>query len=286
MSAAKQQPFLDELQTSDETSPKLDSEPVFISMISAIEELLSKQGPEQGLQLEDTTPICNLHKNRITTSISVESHRPVDEIPLFTIPNDGTPIKIQLESFFIRNPIDNCGTKYGHFFTDSTRKKHFCCEKQNERLEGSSCLGLIGRPYIEARMIVSDGKRQIHIIFDLEIENLSKRHDFTDTIQEYKGLRREIYVEIHDSTCGLPQISLVSFLPTLFETPDEIGRICVWISYNTQLHNSSVIAECSHVAFDVNYMCCMSGISTFPIPRGIILSNDEDFPIPINPQDE
>jgi hypothetical protein len=280
MNAAKQQTFLDELQTSDETSPKLDSEPVFISMISEIEELLSKQGR----QLMDDQSIYNLSGSRLATGISVESHRPVDEIPLFTIPNDGTPIKILLESFFIRNPNDKCVTNYGHSFTDSTGKEHLCCEQQNGILGGSSCLGLIGRPYIEARMIYSDdGTRQIHIIFDLEIENLSKRHDFTDTIQGYKGLRREIYVEIHDSTCGLPQISLVSFLPTVLENSDEIGRICVWISYNTQLPNSSVIAECSHVAFDVNYMCCVSGISTFPIPRGIILSNDEYFPIPRNP---
>ena len=281
MSAAEQPTFLNKLQTSDEISSEseLDSGPVYISMISKIKELLSKQGS----QLEDTLSICNFHENRITTSISVKSHRPDDRTQLFTIQNNRT--SIYLESFFIRNLIDNCGTKYGHFFTDSTEKKHLCCEQQNERLGGSSCLGLIVHPYIEARMIVSDGKRQIHIIFDLEIENLSKRHDFTDTIQEYKGLSREIYVEIHDSIHGLPQISLVSFLPTLFVNSDEIGRICVWLSYNTQLPNSSVIAECSHVAFDVNYMCCVSGISTFPIPNGIILSNDEYFPIPRNPLD-
>ena len=257
----------------------LGKTPTPTSMVFAIEKLLS----EQGLKLEDTLSICNLHENRITTYISVESHSPDDRTLLFTIPDDRTSIQIHLESFIIRNRNDKCGTKYGHFFTDSTGKEHLCCEQQNGILGGSSCLGLIVHPYIEARMIVSDGKRQIHIIFDLEIENLSKRHDFTDTIQEYKGLRREIYVEIHDSIRGLPQISLVSFLPTLFENSDEIGRICVWLSYNTQLPNSSVIAECSHVAFDVNYMCCVSGISTFPIPRGIILSNDEDFPIPINP---
>lgn len=279
MNAAKQQTFLDSSKFQDETSPKLDSEPVFISMISAIEELLSKQGR----QLMDEQSIYNLSGSRLATGISVESHSPVDEIPLFTIPDNRTSIQILLESFIIRNWNDKCGTKYGHYFTDSTGKKHFCCEQQNGILGGSSCLGLIGRPYIEARMICSDdGTRQIHIIFDLEIENLSKRHDFTDTIKGYEGFRREIYVEIHDSTCGLPQISLVSFLPTLFENSDEIGRICVWISYDIELPNSE-IAECSHVAFDVNYMCCVSGISTFPIPRGIILSNDEDFPIPINP---
>jgi hypothetical protein len=250
-------------------------------MVFAIEELLS----EQGLKLEDTLSICNLNKNRITTSILVKSHRPDDRTQLFTIPDNRTSIRIDLESFFIRNRNDECGTNYGHSFPDSTGKKHFCCEQQNERLGGSSCLGLIGRPYIEARMICSDdGTRQIHIIFDLEIENLSKTANFADTIQEYKGLRREIYVEIHDSIHGLPQISLVSFLPTLFENSDEIGRICVWLSYNTQLPNSE-IAECSHVAFDVNYMCCVSGISTFPIPNGIILSNDEYFPIPRNPLD-
>ena len=93
-------------------------------------------------------------------------------------------------------------------------------------------------------------------------------------------------MEIHDSIRGLPQISLVSFLPTLFENSDEIGRICVWLSYNTQLPNSSVIAECSHVAFDVNYMCCVSGISTFPVPNGIICPEDEYFPIPRNLRDE
>jgi len=281
MNAAKQQTFLDELQTSDETSPKLDSEPVIISMISAIEELLSKQGRK----LMDEQSIYNLSGSRLATGISVKSDCcPVDEIPLFTIPNDGTPIKIHLKSFFIRNRNDKCDTNDDHYFPDSTGKKHLCCSQQNGILGGSSCLGLIGHPYIESRMIYSDdGTRHIHIIFDLEIENLSKTANFTDTIKGYEGFRREIYVEIHDSTCGLPQISLVSFLPTLFETPDEIGRICVWISYNTQLPNSSVIAECSHVAFDVNYMCCVSGISTFPIPRGIILSNDEYFPIPINP---
>lgn len=284
MSAAEQPTFWDESQSPDETSQESssDSGPIRISMIYAIKKLLS----EQGSQLKDTLSICNLNKNRITTSISVESHRPDDRTQLFTIPDNRTSIQIYLKSFFIRNQNDECGTKYGHSFPDSTGKEHLCCEQQNERLGGSSCLGLIVHPYIEARMIVSDdGTRQIHIIFDLEIENLSKRHDFTDTIQEYKGLRREIYVEIHDSIRGLPQISLVSFLPTLFENSDEIGRICVWLSYNTQLPNSSVIAECSHVAFDVNYMCCASGISTFPIPNGIILSNDEYFPIPRNPLD-
>lgn len=260
----------------------LGKTPTPISMVFAIEELLS----EQGLKLEDTLSICNLNKNRITTSILVKSHRPDDRTQLFTIPDNRTFIRIDLESFFIRNRNDECGTKYGHSFPDSTGKEHLCCEQQNERLGGSSCLGLIGRPYIEARMIVSDGKRQIHIIFDLEIENLSKTANFADTIQEYKGLRREIYVEIHDSIRGLPQISLVSFLPTLFENSDEIGRICVWLSYNTQLPNSSVIAECSHVAFDVNYMCCVSGISTFPVPNGIICPEDEYFPIPRNLLDE
>lgn len=259
----------------------LGKTPTPTSMVFAIEKLLS----EQGLKLEDTLSICNLHENRITTSISVESHSPDDRTLLFTIPDDRTSIQIHLESFIIRNRIDNCDTKYGHSFPDSTGKEHLCCEQQNERLGGSSCLGLIGRPYIEARMICSDdGTRQIHIIFDLEIENLSKRHDFTDTIQEYKGLRREIYVEIHDSIRGLPQISLVSFLPTLFENSDEIGRICVWLSYDIELPNSE-IAECSHVAFDVDYMCCVSGISTFPIPNGIILSNDEYFHIQRNPLD-
>jgi hypothetical protein len=286
MSAAEKQIFLNSSQSPDEISPESssDSGPIRISMISEIEELFF----EQGLKLEDTTPIFDLHENRITTSISVKSDCcPVDEIPLFTIPDDGTPIKIHLKSFFIRNRNDKCGTKYGHYFTDSTGKKHFCCEKQNERLGGSSCLGLIGRPYIEARMICSDdGTRQIHIIFDLELENLSKTANFTDTIKGYEGFRREIYVKIHDSTCGLPQFSLVSFLPTLFDTPDEIGRICVWISYDIELPNSSVIAECSHVAFDVNYMCCVSGISTFPIPRGIIYPEDEYFPIPRNLWDE
>ena len=260
----------------------LGKTPTPTSMVFAIEKLLS----EQGSQLEDTKLICNLHEDRITTSISVESHSPDDRTLLFTIPDNRTSIRIDLELFFIRNRNHECGTKYGHSFPDSTGKEHLCCEQQNERLGGSSCLGLIVHPYIEARMICSDdGTRQIHIIFDLEIENLSKRHDFTDTIQEYKGLSREIYVEIHDSIRGLPQISLVSFLPTFFENSDEIGRICVWLSYNTQLPNSSVIAECSHVAFDVNYMCCVSGISTFPIPNGIILSNDEYFPIPRNPLD-
>ena len=283
MSAAEKQTFLDESKSPDETSPESssDSRPVYISMTSAIEKLLS----EQGLKLEDTKLIFNLHENRITTSISVESHRPDDRTPLFTIPDDRTSIQIQLESFIIRNRNDKCGTNYGHSFTDSTGKEHFCCDLQNGILGGSSCLGLIGHPYIEVRMICSDdGTRQIHIIFDLELENLSKTANFTDTIKGYEGFRREIYVKIHDSIRGLPQISLVSFLPTLFETPDEIGRICVWISYDIELPNSE-IAECSHVAFDVDYMCCVSGISTFPIPNGIILSNDEYFPIPRNPLD-
>jgi hypothetical protein len=251
-------------------------------MLCAINQLLSKQGP----QLEDTNRIFDLHENRITTSISVKSDCcPVDGIPLFTILDDRTTI-IQLKSFFLRNQNDECGTKYGHYFTDSTGKEHFCCEQQNGILGGSSCLGLIGRPYIEARMICSDdGTRQIHIIFDIKLENLSKTANFADTIKGYEGFRREIYVEIHDFICGLPQISLVSFPPTLFENPNEIGRTCVWISYNTQLPNSSVIAECSHVAFDVDYMCCVSGTSTFPIPNGIILSNDEYFPIPRNQLD-
>lgn len=282
--SAEQQTFLDELQPPDETSQESssDSRPVCISMLCAINQLLSKQGP----QLEDTNRIFDLHENRITTSISVESHSPDDRTPLFTIPDNRTSIRIDLESFFIRNRNDECGTNYGHYFTDSTGKEHFCCELQNGILGGSSCLGLIGHPYIEARMIVSDdGTHQIHIIFDIKLENLSKTANFADTIKGYEGFRREIYVEIHDSTCGLPQISLVSFPPTLFENPNEIGRICVWISYNTQLPNSSVIAECSHVAFDVDYMCCVSGTSTFPIPNGIILSNDEYFPIPRNPLD-
>ena len=284
MSAAEQPTFWDESQSPDETSQESssDSGPVYISMIYAIKKLLS----EQGLQLMDEQSICNFSGSRLETGISVKSDCcPVDRTQLFTIPDNRTSIRIDLESFFIRNRNDECGTNYGHSFPDSTGKKHFCCEQQNERLGGSSCLGLIGRPYIEARMICSDdGTRQIHIIFDLEIENLSKTANFTYTIKGYEGFRREIYVKIHDSTCGLPQISLVSFLPTLFETPDEIGRICVWISYDIELPNSE-IAECSHVAFDVDYMCCVSGISTFPIPNGIILSNDEYFPIQRNPPD-
>lgn len=284
MSAANQPTFLDESKSPDETSPESssDSGSVYISMKSAVEKLFF----EQGLQLEDTNRIFDLQENRITTSISVESHRPVDEIPLFTIPDNRTSIQILLEPFIIRNQNDECGTKYGHYFTDSTGKEHLCCEQQNERLGGSSCLGLIVHPYIEARMICSDDGTQIHIIFDLELENLSKTANFTDTIKGYEGFRREIYVKIHDSIHGLPQISLVSFLPTLFENSDEIGRICVWLSYNTQLPNSSVIAECSHVAFDVNYMCCVSGISTFPVPNGIICPEDEYFPIPRNRLDE
>ena len=285
MSAAEQPTFWDESQSPDETSQESssDSGPVYISMIYAIKKLLS----EQGLQLMDEQSICNFSGSRLETGISVKSDCcPVDRTQLFTIPDNRTSIRIDLESFFIRNRNDECGTNYGHSFPDSTGKKHFCCEQQNERLGGSSCLGLIGRPYIEARMIVSDGKCHIHIIFDLEIENLSKTANFTDTIKGYEGFRREIYVEIHDSIRGLPQISLVSFLPTLFENSDEIGRICVWLSYNTQLPNSSVIAECSHVAFDVNYMCCVSGISTFPVPNGIICPEDEYFPIPRNLLDE
>ena len=225
MSAAEKQTFLDSSKFQYETSPELDSDsrPVFISMKKAIKKLLSKQG----LQLMDEQSIYNLSGSRRATGISVKSDCcPVDGIPLF----DGTSIQIHLESFFIRNRNDKCGTNYGHSFTDSTGKEHFCCEQQNGILGGSSCLGLIGRPYIEARMICSDdGTRQIHIIFDLEIENLSKTANFADTIKGYEGFRREIYVEIHDSTCGLPQIYLVSFPPTLFKNPNEIGRTCVWI---------------------------------------------------------
>jgi len=281
--AQQTQTFLGEPTSSpDGTSPEseLDSRDVHTSMVFAIEKLVS----EQGFQLKDKKFIYDLHENRITTSISVESHCPDDGTQLFTIFDDETPTRIFLKQFLVRNQNDDCGHEYDHDFPDSTGKPHLCSERQNEMWGGSSCFGLIGRPYIDARMIVSDGKRQIHIIFDLEIENLSKTDNFTDTIEGYKGLRREIYVEIHDSIRGLPQISLVSLPPTLFENPEDIGRTSVWISYNTQL-SDSVIAECSHVAFDVNYMCCM-GTSTFPIPNGIICPEDENFPIPRDPRDK
>lgn len=283
MSAAQQtQTFLGKTTTTDKTSLEsgLDSSDVHTSMVFAIEKLVS----EQGFQLKDTKFIYNLLKNRIATYISVESHCPDDGTQLFTIFDDETPTRIFLKQFLVRNQNDDCGHKYDHCFNDSTGKMYLCSEQQNETRGGSSCLGLKCSPYIDARMIVSDGKRQIHIIFDLEIENLSKTDNFTDTIEGYKELHREMYFEIHDSICGLPQISLVSLLPTLFRQPEDIGRICVWISYNTQLPDS-VIAECSHVAFDVNYMC-IHGTSTFPIPNGIICPEDEHFPIPRDPRDE
>jgi hypothetical protein len=284
MSEAQQtQTFLGEPTSSpDGTSPEseLDSRDVHTSMVFAIEDLLCRQGP----QLTDTEFIFDLPENRITTSISVKSHSPVDGTPLFTILDDGTPTRIPLKPFLVRNRNDDCGHEYDHDFPDSTGKPHLSSERQNEMWGGSSCFGLIGSPYIDARMIVSDEKPQIRMTFDLEIENLSKTDNFADTIKGYKGLRREIYVEIHDSIRGLPQISLVSLPPTLFENPEDIGRTSVWISYNTQL-SDSVIAECSHVAFDVNYMCCM-GTSTFPIPNGIICPEDENFPIPRDPRDK
>ena len=283
MSETQTHAFLGEPTSSpDGTSPESssDSGDVHTSMVFAIKDLLCREGP----QLKDTKFIFDLPENRITTSISVESHSPDDGTPLFTIPDDGTPIRIPLKPFLVRNRNDDCGHEYDHDFTDSTGKTHLCYKQQNEMWRGSSCLGLIGHPYIDARMIVSDGKRQIHMTFGLEIENLSKTDYFTDMIQGYKGLRREIYVEIHDSIRGLPQISLVSLPPTLFENPEDIGRTSVWISYNTQL-SDSVIAECSHVAFDVDYMCCM-GTSTFPIPNGIIFPGDENFPIQTDPRDD
>ena len=251
------------------------------SMVFAIEELLSNEG----LQLKKTGFIYDFHENRIATSISVESHSPDDGTQLFTIFDDETFIRSPLKQFLVRNQNDDCGHEYEHDFTDSTGKTHLCSKRQNEMWGGSSCLGLIGRPYIDARMIVPDGKPQIHISFDLEIENLSKTDYFTDMIQGYKGLRREMHFEIHDSICGLPQISLVSLLPTLFRNPEDIGRICVWISYDIQLPGSLIVAKCSHVAFDVNYMC-IHGTSTFPIPNGLIFPKDKNFPIPRDPRDE
>ena len=268
-----------------QTQTFLGKTPTLTSIVLAIEELLSKYGhAKYGHELNETRFIYDLHGDRINTYISVESHSPVDGTPLFTILDGGTPIRIPLELFFVRNRNDDCGHEYDHDFTDSTEKLHLCSKRQNEMWGGSSCFGLIGRPYIDARMIVSDGKRQIHMTFGFEFEDLSKTNNFADTIEGYKELHREMYFDIHDSIRGLPQISLVSLPPTLFGNPEDIGRISVWISYNAKLLDS-VIAECSHVAFDVNYMC-IHGTSTFPIPNGLIFPGDENFPIPRDPRDE
>lgn len=293
MSAVEQpQTFLGEPTPSsnpDETFSKSSSHSGSFhkSMLFAIEKLVSEY--KESFQLRNTGYIFDLDKNRLVTMFSL--NQPIqcpddetdDETQLFTIPNDETPIQILLKPFLVRNP-NSCDNKYDHSFFDSKGKPYSCSKEQNEMRGGSSCLGLIIRPYIDVRMIDSDGKRQIHIIFDLEIEKLSETENCADMIQGYTGLRKEIYVKIHDSIRGLPKISLDSHSPTLFGNPEDIGRICVWISYDIQLPDS-VIAKCSHVAFDVNYMC-IHGTSTFPIPNGLIFPGDENFPIPKDPRDE
>ena len=265
-----------------QTQTFLGKTPTPTSIVFAIGKLLSNKG----LQLmKETGFIYDLRENRIVTSISVGSQSPDDEITLVTIPDDETLIQIPLKQFLVRNQNYDCGHKYDHIFGDSTGKMYLCSEQQNEMWGGSSCFGLIGSPHIDARIIVSDGKRQIHIIFGFEFEDLSKTDYFADTIEGYKKLHREMYFDIHDSICELPQISLVSLPPTLFGNPEDIGRICVWISYDIQLPGSLIVAKCSHVAFDVNYMC-IHGTSTFPIPNGLIFPEDENFPIPTDPRDE
>jgi len=293
MSAAEQpQTFLDKTLTSDsdKQSSKLSShsEPVFNSMLVKINELFLRD--EESFQFTRTGSTFDLQINRLLCTISLNQQisclddEPDDETQIFTIPNDETPIRILFKQFLVQNPND-CGNKYDHTFYDSKRKPYSCSKEQNEmRGGGSSCLGLIIRPYIDVRMIDSDGKRYIHIIFDLEIENLSETENCADMIQEYRGLRREIYVEIHYSIHELPKISLDNHPPTLFGDPKEIGRTCVSISYITQLSNS-VTAECSYAVVDINYMC-IHGTTTYPIPNGLIFPGDENFPIPPNPRDE